>query len=49
VQAEIERRVLPTSREDLQILVAELGNQAGMAGAARLAWQRFERPIAPHP
>jgi glucokinase len=49
VQAEIERRVLPTSREDLQLLVAELGNQAGMAGAARLAWQRFERPIAPHP
>lgn len=47
VQAEIDRRVLPTSREGLQLLVAELGNRAGMAGAARLAWQRFERPIAP--
>ena len=39
--AEIEKRVLPTSREGLQILVAELGNQAGMVGAARLALQRF--------
>ncbi|MGB3265047.1 MAG: ROK family protein [Microcoleus sp.] len=39
VQAEIERRVLPTSREDLQLLVAQLGNQAGMVGAAKLAWQ----------
>ena len=39
--AEIEQRVLPSSREGLQILVAELGNQAGVAGAARLALQRF--------
>jgi glucokinase len=39
VRAEIERRVLPSSREDLQLLVAELGNQAGMVGAAKLAWQ----------
>lgn len=39
--AEIEQRVLPSSREGLQILVAELGNQAGMTGAARLALQRF--------
>ncbi len=39
--AEIEKRVLPSSREGLQILVAELGNQAGIAGAARLALQRF--------
>jgi glucokinase len=38
-QAEIERRVLPSSREGLQLLVAELGNQAGVAGAARLALQ----------
>ncbi|MDX2096347.1 MAG: ROK family protein [Leptolyngbyaceae cyanobacterium bins.59] len=37
--AEIERRVLPSSREGLQLLCAELGNQAGMVGAARLAWQ----------
>ncbi|MCC3575294.1 MAG: ROK family protein [Microcoleus sp. PH2017_40_RAT_O_B] len=39
VQTEIERRVLPSSREGLQLLVAELGNQAGMVGAAKLAWQ----------
>lgn len=38
---ELETRVLPSSREGLQILVAELGNQAGMTGAARLALQRF--------
>ncbi len=37
--AEIERRVLPSSRHRLQLLSAELGNQAGMVGAARLAWQ----------
>ena len=37
--AEIERRVLPSSRADLQLLTAELGNQAGMVGAAKLAWQ----------
>lgn len=40
VQTEIEARVLPTSREGLQFFAAELGNQAGMTGAARLAWQR---------
>ena len=41
VWEEIEKRVLPSSREGLQILVADLGNQAGVAGAARLALQRF--------
>lgn len=41
VQAEIERRVMPTSRENLVILPAALGNQAGMIGAAQLARQRF--------
>ena len=35
--AEIEKRVLFSSREDLQIILAELGNQAGMVGAAKLA------------
>ncbi|MEW6494140.1 MAG: ROK family protein, partial [Cyanobacteriota bacterium] len=40
--AEIERRVLPSSRVGLQLLVAELGNQAGMVGAAKLAWQNVE-------
>ncbi|MGA9378940.1 MAG: ROK family protein [Phormidium sp.] len=39
VLAEIEQRVLPISRAGLQLLVAELGNQAGMVGAAKLAWQ----------
>jgi glucokinase len=38
MQQEIERRVLPSSRANLQILPAELGNQAGMVGAAKLAW-----------
>ncbi len=37
--AEIEARVMPTSREGLHILVAQLGNRAGTVGAARLAWQ----------
>jgi glucokinase len=41
VEAEIKQRVLPTSREGLQLLSAELGNQAGMTGAARLAWQQI--------
>lgn len=40
-RAEIEQRVLPSSRENLQILLAELGNQAGIVGAARLALQTF--------
>lgn len=39
VQTEIERRVLPSSRSSLQLLPAELGNQAGIVGAAKLAWQ----------
>lgn len=38
--AELERRVLPSSRSGLQILTAKLGNQAGMVGAAKLAWQK---------
>jgi glucokinase len=42
VRAEIERRVLPSSREDLQLLVAELGNQAGIVGAAKLAWTKLK-------
>jgi glucokinase len=40
VQQELEQRVLPSSRAGLQILMAELGNQAGMVGAAKLAWQK---------
>ena len=38
--AEIEQRVLPSSRAGLQLLVAELGNSAGMVGAAKLAWEK---------
>ncbi|MEO1402732.1 MAG: ROK family protein [Cyanobacteria bacterium J06635_1] len=41
LQAEIETRVMPTSRENLQILTAALGNQAGLIGAARLALTHF--------
>ncbi|PSN10179.1 glucokinase [filamentous cyanobacterium CCT1] len=39
--AELERRVLPSSREGMQVLVAKLGNQAGIVGAARLALQHY--------
>ena len=37
--SELEIRVLASSREGLQILPAELGNQAGIVGAAKLAWE----------
>ncbi|MEO1095637.1 MAG: ROK family protein [Cyanobacteria bacterium J06638_28] len=46
VWEELEKRVLPSSREGLQILVAELGNQAGVAGAARLAFQKLSAIVA---
>jgi glucokinase len=36
---EIEKRVLPPSRQGVKITTAQLGNQAGMLGAAKLAWQ----------
>jgi glucokinase len=42
IQAELERRVLPSSRAGLQLLRAELGNQAGIVGAAKLAWQKYQ-------
>lgn len=38
---EIERRVLSSSRLGLQLLTAKLGNQAGIAGAAKLAWTKL--------
>jgi glucokinase len=41
VKAEIDKRVMPTSRMGLQIIPAQLGNSAGMVGAAKLAWQKF--------
>ncbi len=40
-EAEINRRVLLSSRAGLKLMVAELGNQAGMVGAAKLAWQNW--------
>jgi len=39
LMSELEARVLPTSRNNLHCLRATLGNQAGMVGAAKLAWQ----------
>lgn len=41
LRSEIEERVLPPSRQGLDIVVAQLGNRAGMIGAARLAWQKL--------
>ncbi|MBD2485719.1 ROK family protein [Planktothrix sp. FACHB-1365] len=41
LKAELEERVLLICREGLEILIAELGNQAGMIGAAKLAFQKF--------
>ncbi|NJL21273.1 MAG: ROK family protein [Leptolyngbyaceae cyanobacterium SM1_3_5] len=45
VQDEIDRRVLPSSRPGLQILPARLGNQAGIVGAAKLAWQKVQAGV----
>jgi glucokinase len=36
---EIERRVMEVSRPGFKLIRAELGNQAGMTGAAKLAWE----------
>ncbi len=40
---EIDRRVMETSRPGFKIVAAQLGNQAGIAGAAKLAWELLER------
>ena len=45
LRTELEQRVLPSSREGLQVVTAELGNQAGIVGAAKLAWQLVEREL----
>jgi glucokinase len=45
--AELKTRVLPSSWEDCHIVLAELGNRAGMAGAAKLALQTFANDSAP--
>lgn len=42
LEREIEKRVLPSSRIGLKIAIAQLENQAGMVGAAKLAWQKWE-------
>lgn len=42
IHTEIECRVLPSSRTGLKILTTELGNQAGIVGAAKLAWNKVE-------
>lgn len=44
VKAEIERRVISSSRLGLQLLTAKLGNQAGIVGAAKLAFTKLEYP-----
>ena len=38
IMTEIEKRVVSPSRTGLQLLTAELGNKAGMLGAAKLVW-----------
>ena len=43
LEKEINQRVMPTSRAGLKIIVAELGNQAGITGAAKLAWEMWEK------
>jgi glucokinase len=45
-EREIAKRVLATSRPNLQLLTAQLGNQAGMLGAAKLAWEKVRRKEA---
>ena len=42
-EAEIKRRVHPSSRVGLKLLKAQLGNDAGMIGAAKLAWDLLEK------
>jgi glucokinase len=36
---EIDRRVMEVSHPDFKLIRAELGNQAGITGAAKLAWE----------
>lgn len=39
ISAELDRRVLPEAREGLTVLQGELGDNAGLLGAAAAAWQ----------
>jgi glucokinase len=45
LEAELGRRVVGYCRDTLEVLVAELGNRAGMVGAARLAIKAKGEPI----
>jgi glucokinase len=40
---EIEQRVMEVSRPGFKLIEAKLGNQAGITGAAKLAWEMLER------
>ena len=40
IWSEISQRVMPSSRQGLQLLPAKLGNQAGIVGAAKLALEQ---------
>ncbi|NET35627.1 MAG: ROK family protein [Cyanothece sp. SIO1E1] len=42
LRQELEQRVMSSSRDDMQILTATLGNQAGILGAAKLAWRQVQ-------
>ena len=42
IENEITRRVHPSSRVGLRLLKAQLGNNAGMIGAAKLAWNLLQ-------
>ena len=41
--AEIDKRVVSPSRVGLKLLPAQLGNRAGMLGAAKLVWNETEK------
>ena len=42
-QQAIEQRVQPSTRGNLKLLTARLGNRAGMIGAAKLAWDMITK------
>jgi glucokinase len=46
-QQEIDRRVMATSRPKFKLIAAQLGNQAGITGAAKLAWELLDRKNNP--
>jgi glucokinase len=47
-QREIERRVMETSRPKFKLIAAQLGNQAGITGAAKLALEMLKRKNNSH-